>query len=330
MGTKMTDELIELLHGADPEEWMYPIYVPSYSRAGTAPLLNLLARAPEYIQEKVYVVVRRSELQSYGKAYPWATLVPQQAVSGIGPARMDAVGDADTRGFDRIVMMDDDITKVGLLEDRTIRTSNGTLMSPVKSGRYSSKNTPWEPWEFTLQCLALGCKMADAVFEIAQDVSYGSTRSAFMSHAEDVSVTATLDKGGFPLCVLFIDVHRFTMREMPRPFRFEGEDLAMYLDSYDEGYSTFLFNNLVFDDDRGIPSTIPFSGDNEVDRTGNLIDAQRRYVRLAPYLRVTNTNPETGAVKRITVDWRKYHKDHGTTPTTILTEDVVRFIEEES
>lgn len=319
----MTDDMIALLHGADPDEWLYPIYVPSYSRAGTAPLLNLLAQAPEYIQERVYVVVRRSELLSYGKAYPWATLVPQQAVSGIGPARMDAVGDADTRGFDRIVMMDDDITKVGLLEDRSVGDQ-------IKSGRYSSKNTPWEPWEFTLQCLALGCKMADAVFDLAEDVAYGSTRSAFMSHGEDVRVTATIDRGGFPLCVLFIDVHRFTMREMPRAFRFEGEDLAMYLDTYDEGYSTFLFNTLIFDDDRGIPSTIPFSGDGEVDRTGNLIDAQRRYVRLGPYLRVTNTNPETGAVKRITVDWRRFHKDNGTSPTTVMTEDVVAFIEEEA
>ena len=313
--------MIELLHQADPDEWMYPIYVPTYSRAGTAPLLNMLNQAPEYIQEKVYIVARASESKAYHRAYPWATVVEQRVPWGIGPARMVAVQHADEMGFERIVMLDDDITKVGLLEDRSID-------GQVKSGRYSHKNTPWEGWEFTLQCLALGCRMADAVFELAGDVAYGSTRSAFMSNGEDVSVTATIDKGGFPLCVLFMDLTRFKMRTMPPAFKYEGEDLAMYLDTYDRGYSTFLFNTLIFDDDRAIPSTIPFSGDGEVDRSGNLTDAEERYVVLGDYLKATNRNPETGAVKRITVDWRRYHKDNGTSPTQVLTEDVVGFIEE--
>lgn len=319
----MKDRIIELLQLASAE-WMYPIYVPSYSRAGTAPLLNLLAKAPEDIQEKVYVVVRVSEARAYRKAYPWANIVQQWQPWGIGPARMVAVGDADERGFDRIVMMDDDITKVGILEDRGVNP-NG---SP-KSGRYSHKNTDWQPWEFTLKCLALGCRMADAVFYHAEDVAYGSTRSAFMSHAEDVRVAATIDAGGFPLCVLFIDVHRFTMRHMPKAFQWEGEDLAMYLDTYEQGYSTFLFNTLIFDDDRGIPSTIPFSGDAEVDRRGNLEAGREMYTTLGPYLKVTNQNPDTGAVRRITVDWRRYHKDHGTHPTQIATADVVSFITED-
>lgn len=318
----MTDKMIELLHEADPDEWLYPLYVPSYSRAGTAPLLNLLAQAPEFVQERVYIVCRASESKAYRRAYPWAEIVEQRVPWGIGPARMMAVGHADEQGFERIVMLDDDITKVGLLEDRSVD-------GHIKSGRYSSKNTPWEPWEFTLQCLALGCRMADAVFYHAADVAYGSTRSAFMSHAEDVNVTATIDKGGFPLCVLFIDVTRFTMRHMPKAFQYEGEDLAMYLDTYENGWSTFLFNTLVFDDDRGIASTIPFSGDGEVDRTGNLLDAEARYKKLGPYLKVTNQNPATGAVKRITVDWRRFHKDNGTEPTHILTGDVVSYIEEE-
>lgn len=321
----MTDKMIELLMEADPEEWMYPIYVPSYNRAGTAPILNLLAQAPEDIQEKVYIVTRRSQVREYERVYPWATVVRQQAVAGIGPARMDCVGHADEMGFDRIVMLDDDITRVGFLEDRGTDPDTGR----PKSGRYSHKNTPWEAWEFTLHCLAFGCKMADAVFELASDVAYGSTRSAFMSSDVDVSQTATIDARGFPLCVLFIDVHRFTMRDMPKPFQWEGEDLAMFCDTYEQGWSTFLFNTLIFDDDRGLTTTIPFSGDGEVDRTGNLLDAQARYSVLGPYLKVTNINKATGAIKRIGVDWRRWHKDRGTAATHVLTGDVVSYIEEE-
>lgn len=319
----MTD-MIELMYQTDPEEWMYPIYVPSHKRAGTSPFLNLLDKAPEYIQEKVYIVCRASESKAYRRAYPWATIVEQRVPWGIGPARMVCVGDADERGFDRIVMLDDDITRVGILEDRGTNPAG-----KPKSGRYSHKNTPWESWEFTLHCLAFGCKMADAVFYHAEDVAYGSTRSAFMSSEVDVSQTATIGARGFPLCVLFIDVHRFTMRHMPKAFQYEGEDLAMFCDAYENGYATFLFNTLVFDDDRGLTTTIPFSGDGEIDRTSNLLDAEKRYRVLGPYLRVTNMNPETGAVKRIGVDWRRFHKDNGTQATHIMTDDVVAFIEEE-
>lgn len=318
-----TPDITGILYDVDPDKWLYPLYVPSYSRAGTAPLLNLLAKAPEYVQERVYIVARASEAKAYSRAYPWATVVEQRVPWGIGPARMVAVGHADEMGFERIVMLDDDITKVGILEDRG-KTPDGK----AKSGRFSAKNTPWEPWEFTLHCLALGCKMADAVFYHADDVAYGSTRSAFMSSFEDVGITATIDKGGFPLCVLFIDISRFTMRHMPKEFQYEGEDLAMYLDTYENGWSTFLFNTLIFDDDRGIPSTIPFSGDGEVDRSSNYYDAGTMYDRLGPYLKVTNRNPATGAIKRITVDWRRYHKDNGTAPTHVLTEDVLNYIEE--
>ena len=319
----MTD-ITDILMDVDPVEWLYPIYVPSYKRAGISPLLNLLAKAPEYIQEKVYVVCRASENKLYRRAYPWANIVEQRVPWGIGPARMVCMRDAEERGFDRIVMMDDDITRVGVLEDR-----GTSAEGKPKSGRYSYKNSPWEAWEFTLHCLALGCAMAEAVFYHAQDVAYGSTRSAFMSSDVDVSQTATIDARGFPLCVLFIDVNRFTMRHMPKAFQYEGEDLAMFCDSYENGWSTFLFNTLIFDDDRGLATTIPFSGDGEIDRADNLINAKMLYSELGPYLRPTNVNIDTGAVKRIGVDWRKYHKVNGTEATHVMTEDVISYIKEE-
>lgn len=319
----MTSDITSLIYEVDPEEWLYPIYVPSHKRAGTAPLLNLFAKAPEFIQEQVHIVVRATEVKAYRRAYPWADVVVQRGSKGIGPARMVCLEHADSMGFPRIVMMDDDITKVGILEDRGYSATGHH-----KSGRYSHTNTPWEAWEFTMHCLALGCKMADAVFYHAQDVAYGSTRSAFMSSDVNVSQTATIEARGFPLCVLFIDLERFAMREMPDEFKWEGEDLAMFCDAFEQGYRTFLFNTLIFDDDRNLTTTIPFSGDGEIDRTANLADAQDLYPFLGPYLKVTNQNPDTGAIKRIGVDWRRWHKERGTEPTHILTGDVISFIEE--
>lgn len=316
----------DLIKQLGKENRLYPIYVPSHGRAGTAPFLNLMAKAPKAVQQLVHVVVRASEATEYQRVYPWFKVVKQRGPKGIGPARMVCLQDADQRGFKRIAMLDDDITKIGLLEDRG-PSEDG---KGRKSGRYSIKNTSWQPWEYTLLGLSLGCSMADAVFALDSGVAYGSTRSAFMSNSEDVRITATIDKGGFPLCVLFIDLERFTMRDMPKAFQWEGEDLAMYLQAYDDGYSTFIFNNLIFDDDRAIASTIPFSGDGEVDRSGNLRDAERRYKRLGPYLKVTNRNKETGAIKRISVDWRAVYGEHGVKPRFIRTKDVVKYLKERS
>lgn len=323
----MTDKMIELLTdmtSEHTEDWMYPIYVPSYKRAGTAPILNLLANAPAYVQRMVYVVCRASESKKYRQAYPWATIVEQRVPWGIGPARMVCLHDADERGFERIVMLDDDITRVALLEDRGISPEGAR-----KSGRYSPDTWGVTKLEATIKSLAFGCKMADAVFHHAGDVAYGSTRSAFMSSFVDVDTTAVIEARGFPLCVLFIDLERFTMRHMPKEFQYEGEDLAMFLDAYDNDHSAFLFDTLVFDDDRKLTTTIPFSGDGEIDRRQNLADARYMYDVLGPYLKVTNMNKDTGAVKRIGVDWRRYHKEQGTGSTVIYTGDVVSFIEEE-
>lgn len=326
-GSPVTDKMIELLHemgSRRTEEWLYPIYVPSYKRAGLSPLLNLLAQAPKYVQRKVFIVCRASESKAYRNAYPWATIVEQRVPWGIGPGRMTCLVDADQRGFERIVMLDDDITRVALLEDRGT-DDNGMR----KSGRHSPDTWGITKLEATIKSLAFGCKMSDAVFYHAEDAAYGSTRSAFMSSFVDTDVTAVIEARGFPLCVLFIDLNRFTMRSMPKEFQYEGEDLAMFLDAYDSGYSTFLFDTLVFDDDRKLTTTIPFSGQGEIDRRQNLADARYIYDVLGPFLKVTNMNKDTGAVKRIGVDWRRYHKEHGTEPTVILTGDVVSYIEEE-
>lgn len=313
--------LHELLYETK-HEWMYPIYVPSYRRAGKSPLLKLLAQQPAEIRRLVYIVCRASESKAYRQEYPWATIVEQRVPWGIGPARMVCLMHADMMKFTRIVMMDDDITRVQLLEDRS-------TPDKIKSGRFSRDNTDMGPVEFFGRNLELGCKMADAVFHLARDVAYGSTRSAFMSSDVDVSETATIDARGFPLCVLFINTKRFTMRRMPAAFQYEGEDLAMFLHAYEEGKATFLFNSLVFDDDRNLETTIPMSGVGEIDRSANLMNAQKIYRELGPYLRVTNMNKLTGAVKRIGVDWRKYHKERGTNPTHILEGEVLSYIEGE-
>lgn len=96
--------------------WIYPIYVPSYNRAGSAPLLEILSKATPSVQRRVYVMVRREEAEAYRQAYPWARVVSHRGPYGVGPARAAILRNAELHDYERIVMMDDDVVHLSLME----------------------------------------------------------------------------------------------------------------------------------------------------------------------------------------------------------------------
>src|SRR5690606_10090333 len=151
--TSTMNEHLALLKQAK-SSWLYPIYVPSYTRAGTAPFLNLMQEAPASVQRKIHIIVRREELAGYRAAYPWATFALVK-LPGLGPARMAALRDADSRGYERIIMIDDDIRQLSLLE----KTFND------KGNRYARRYSPSQNGlpaaESMYRTLAATCKITD-------------------------------------------------------------------------------------------------------------------------------------------------------------------------
>src|SRR5690625_2423482 len=95
--------------------WLHTIYVPSWNRAGVAPLLNMLRTAPRGVQRKVHIIVRPDQIADYQAHYPWAKLV-KVTKPGLDEARMAGIRHAARAGNKRIVMLDDDIKHISLLE----------------------------------------------------------------------------------------------------------------------------------------------------------------------------------------------------------------------
>lgn len=285
--------------------WVYPIYVPSYNRAGSAPLLEMLRKAPGRIQDRVYIVVRPAQIRKYQRAYPWATIVPE-ATPGIGPARMRCLIDADERGFQNIVVLDDDIIHVSLLERQEEKQH---------TRRYSSKVSGIAEPLLLLRSLAVGCKLAGVLFEHVPGLAYGAARNALFSGDVDPSVAATINKGSFPACVMFFDVDRFTMRKMPKPFQYHGEDLAMFLDTFEKGQRSFTLPGVAYDQHGAIETTIPLDPQDEVGRP-HLNDTEKYYPTMHPFLRVSMKN-KLGGVMRIGVNWSRWYKATETAPTDV-------------
>lgn len=316
-GEQMTNNAhISLLRQAKAK-WMYPIYVPSYSRAGSAPLLEMLHGAKKVIQNKVHIVVRPKERAAYQRAYPWAVVV-SESIPGIGPARMRCLIDADNRGYKNIVVLDDDIIHVSLLEQ------NEKPDGKQHTRRYSAKVSGIAEPSLLVLSLAVACKMSTALFETMPDVSYGAARNALFSGDVDTSIGATLNKGSFPACVMFFNVELFKMRTMPKPYHFHGEDLAMFLDNLSDRQRSFTLPGVAYDQHGSIETTIPLDPLSEVGRP-HLNTTEGFYPELHPYLRVSMKN-KLGGVMRIGVNWSRWYKATRTEPVEILLDDIIKEI----
>jgi hypothetical protein len=297
--------------------WLYPIYVPSYSRAGTAPLLEMLKAADPRVQGRVYIVVRPSEVAAYRSAYPWATVLAEK-VPGIGPARMACLRYADTHGQKRIVVLDDDIIHVSLLERIPVKVDRW------HTRRHSARVSGIAEPDLLLKSLAVGCRMADAVFQRISWASYGAARNALFSGDVEPRVGATLNKGSFPACVMFIDVQRFKMRVMPKSYQFHGEDLAMFLYSLDHGHPPFTLPGVAYDQHGGIASTIPLDPQDEVGRP-HLATTITHFPNVHPYLRISMRN-KRGGVMRIGVNWMKWYRATDSKPVEIPLAELIKEI----
>lgn len=313
MASTVSNEHLDLLPKPSPR-WLYPIYVPSYNRAGKAPLLEMLKNAPSKARQKVHIVVRAEEVARYQDEYPWATIVPQKGPNGIGPARAVCLRDADKRGYDRLVMLDDDIHHVSLLE-RITREDNSQHTRRV-SARVSGIPEP----RLLLFSLTVGCFLAERVFEENEDVAYGAARNALFSGGVDTSVGATLNKGSFPACVMFFHLERFQWRKCLKEYQHHGEDLSMCLDTMQRGQLFFTLPGVAYDQNANIETTIPLNPQDERARTPDLENAEHAYPEMYPYLKPSVKN-KAGGIMRIGVNWSKWYKDTGSSPIEIpLTE----------
>lgn len=296
-------------------KWLYPIYVPTYTRAGVAPLLNLLSSAKSSVQSKVVAVVRKEERSAYKTAYPWLkTILVKRA--GLGPARTRALMHAKKAGHTRIIMMDDDIKHVSLLE-RISREGKDN-----HTRRYSSRVSGIPEPDLMIGSLSVACKLVDSVFSLQPEAVYGAARNALFSGSVDTSVGATLNKGTFPASVMFYDVTRMENFELPKRFHMHGEDVAFAMDVMSREQLWFTLPGVAFDQDGNIKTTIPLDPTDSEARRVDIDNAAIEYPGIHPFLRESVKN-KAGGVMRVGMNWRRWYTHTGTSPIEIPIEDLI-------
>lgn len=305
---------IPYLHKAK-SSWLYPIYIPSWNRAGIAPLLDLIADMPRGVRRKVYIIVRPEQVDDYEDEYPWANIILTKK-PGLGAARMAGIRYAARHGHTRIVMMDDDIKQLSLLE-RIERPGN-----TPHTRRFSSRVAGAPKPILVARTLAVACMLADNTFEEMPWCSYGAARNALFSGDQQTKVGATTNRGSFPSCVFFFDVERFRTRKLPKQFIMHGEDLAISLECLTHDQSWFTLPGVAYDQDGSIESMIPLDPLTAEGRQIDMDNANVVYPEVAPYLKASYKN-KLGGVMRIGFQWGRWYKDTGTEPISVPIDELL-------
>lgn len=310
---------IPLLRIAKPS-WIYPIYVPTYNRPGKAIFLNTMSEAPDSVKSKIRIVVRKEQADDYQHAYPWAKQVIVKK-PGLGAARMRAVRHARSLGFTRIVQIDDDIRSVSLLErlPREGKTDHTRRHSHTVTGRSRADNY--------IRSLAVACQMAESAFDAEPLAALGHPRNGLFSGDVDTSVGATFNKGGFPCAVIFYDLDRLPLEELPVEFHMHGEDLGTTLSVLSSGKTWFTLPAVAQDADTGIETTIPLDPQSAEGRQPDLDNAFKVFPEIAPYLRATLRN-KAGGIMKIGVHWTQWYAAAGIQPKEMTMTEVVAHIKE--
>jgi len=313
------NEHIPLLRVAKPS-WIYPLYVPTYNRPGTALFLNTMRDAPSSVQVRIHIVVRKEQADAYTIAYPWAKQVIVTK-PGLGAARMRAVRHARSRGYSRIIQIDDDIRSVSLLErlPREGKTDHTRRHSFGVSGRTRVDNY--------VRSLAVACQMAESAFDAEPLAALGHPRNGLFSGDVDTTVGATYHKGGFPCAVIFYDLDRLDLEELPPEFHMHGEDLGTTLHLLSSGQTWFTLPAVAQDADTSIETTIPIDPQSPTARQPDLDNAFKVYPEIAPYLRPTLKN-KVGGIMKIGVQWPQWYLAKGIQSREVSMHDIVTRIKE--
>lgn len=241
------EEMIDWLKSLRMEDRL-PIWVISYSRAGTSPVLNRMQSAFTRVDD-INVVVRNSQLIAYQRAYPRLRFIGMQddRVAGPGYARQAAADAALADGDTRILMMDDDLTNFNPLFRG--ETKRGPNAGSECSAHWPSVSSDI-PVHFERLMLALGT-VGEEVLDAHPDVLMGGALKQHMSFDPKNHRTKYIINGGVtPRQMMVWDVERMDERgvriNLDR-FGKHGDDIGLVAEVLAADGDTFATPSFVYE-----------------------------------------------------------------------------------
>lgn len=226
-----------------------PLWIISHKRAGTAPFLNRIQEEWDTAGE-VYVLVLRSEMKAYQRAYPRLTIVgaDDELVNTVGKARWLSLLLALKNGSATTLVTDDDVLSIDFMFESTI------TRGPNK-GKESSRNSTLEDRElipnFEERIFAAMTDIADQVWDDHPKAVLGGLIKRHMNFAAGNHRQKYVINGGVtPRQVMVANVAR--MRELGIQlnldlFSLHGDDIGLVAEILAKGADCFAITSFAYD-----------------------------------------------------------------------------------
>lgn len=296
------------------------IFVPSYNRPEFVTGEKLFSVFTREALEKSFLVVRAEQEKAYYKRNKRLikrglnlVVIPKGEVSGVGSTRQFIMDYAIRNRLAYIMDMDDDIFRLDFLYSS--HTKAGAKSSKHRFVMVSKDNPDVHVFQKVLQ---LAGRISREVFRNHPKVLLGNIRKQRFSGAAEMSqVKYYINKGPTPRQTKILNmrgIYRAGIK-MPDAFNLHGDDIGFAAEVLQQGYSCFNIPCLCYDyvDDQ-VASVVRDPHNPDKNRPLHKLEYDGLMgMEIKHYLRETFKFPD-GQYKFGDIDWRKYHKLHGTSP----------------
>lgn len=309
---------MKLLLDSTTEKDLLPIFIPSYNRPHFKLGERILPMLTPKALSKVHLVVRAEQYNQYRKSNA-ALLekgltiisIPKGCVTGLGTTRQYIIDYAISNRIPYIMDMDDDIKYLQYLY-------NGIS----KSGQKCSKHTGVRDWDvdptIPQKVLQLAGRISRDCFREHPEVLLGNIRrQRFSQHADNAQIKYMINKGPTPRQTKLLNIKGIKKYgvKMPKAFDIHGEDMGFAAEVLQRGGSCFNIPCLCYDYvDEKVDSVVRDPHNPEKNRPLHRAEYKGLMkMEIKDYLKTSFTYPD-GEYMFGDVDWRRYHKLHGTEP----------------
>lgn len=315
---KMTHVLQEIYHS---DYQCVPIWLNSFDRADDAPSLGWLDNLDATMTPLVNVRVLVEQLESYQEKYPNLTFHPasMQSMSPVGTARQilfDTI--YYTHGHSRAIIMDDDLTELNLL---TQSFSQKGKSAGAESSRGYTRAERADMGIFYDAFFKLFSRVSEEVLDSDGDVILGSARKRHMSFGyKNHRIKYQVNSGVSARQLMFFDFERFNAIGAAidqEHFYRHGDDIGTMASVLANGGKTFTLPSFIYDtysEDVNIYKSKIRNASTKPELHAEEYHGLQQYP-IKDYLREKRSLID-GTYEWGDVDWRKYHKLHGTKPDT--------------
>lgn len=287
------------------------IFIPSYNRPKFASA-KLFEGFTETALEKVHIVVRPEQAKAYRKANPKLHILPipkdfHLPINGLASTRQFIFEYARDNKYPLIIDMDDDITHLRYLYEGLSQKGNPTSKHTVM------KDDADDP-QLSQRILTMAAKIAGIVFKKYPNVYLGNIRRQRLSMGiENNRLMYIVNSGPTPRQVTLLNVRGLHRAKINRNMIFDphGDDVGFCAEILANGGGCFNIPCLAYDYVSEKCDSVVRTPETSKKLHAYEFESLQKYP-IKDYLRTTFTDEE-GNYMWGDIDWRKYHKIHGTT-----------------